>query len=51
MALGQECLVNIWCPFMLNERLSPKLHLLTQSDSLQPAEGETTEVEVPPQRC
>lgn len=36
MALGMERLVNIWCPFILNERLSPlvnRLHLLTNQTS------------------
>lgn len=52
MALGMECLVNIWCPFILNEHLAPsvnRLHLLTQPTlSLHPNKGENTDVEVPP---
>ena len=51
MVFGMKCLVNIWCPFMINEHLSSSfniLHLSVQpSLSLHPNKGENTDVEVP----
>lgn len=54
MVLGQECLANILVSlYFVKHPVSPYLshrsHLLTQSDSLQPTEGDTTHsVSVPP---